>query len=122
MTGCDRPHRIRGRDCGVHKHAGIAVAGHHAGIARLALVGDAIEVENRAQWLAPSLAAPDVEVPVQIKVFVPTNAANRLRLASHKASNLGKRRPWVQYGKPFPQPADCVERSEQLIAVEIDQM
>jgi hypothetical protein len=48
----------------VHQHAGVA-AGHHAGIARLALIRNSIEVENRTQWLVPRLASPDVE-PVAV--------------------------------------------------------
>jgi hypothetical protein len=47
----------------MHQHAGVAVAGHHASVARFALVGNAIEIEYRAQGLVPSLAAPDIEIP-----------------------------------------------------------
>jgi hypothetical protein len=86
LTGATRPRGIRGRDGGVHQHAGTAVAGHHTGIASFALVGNAIEVENRTQWLIPRLAAPDIEVPVQIKVLVAADAGNRLLLAPHKAA------------------------------------
>jgi len=64
LTGRERPRRIGGRDSRVHQHAGVAIAGHHAGGAWFALVRNSIEVEHRSQWLVPRLAAPDVEVPV----------------------------------------------------------
>ena len=44
--------------------------------------GNAIEIEHRAQGLGPRLAAPDIEVPVQIKVLIAANARDRLLLAA----------------------------------------
>ena len=85
------PSRIGRRDGGMHQHAGIAVAGHHAVVARLALVGDALQIENRTERLVPGLAAPDVEVPVEIEIFIAANARNRLPLAAHIARDFGER-------------------------------
>ena len=122
MTGGECPRGICSRYGGMHQHAGVAVGGHHAGIAGLTLVRNTIEVENRTQWLAPSLAAPDIEVLVDIKVLVATDARNGLSLAAHEARDLGERGPRVEYRKLLAQMADHFQRSQEFVLVEVNQL
>ena len=106
----------------MHQHAGVAVATHHASIARFTLVRNGVEVEHRAQRLVPCLTAPDVQVPVQIEVFVAADARDFLSLAAHIARDFRQRCPWIEHRKLFPEATDRIDRSEQLVLVEIDKM
>jgi hypothetical protein len=70
----------------------------------------------------PCLAAPDVEVPVQIKVFIPADAGDFLRLAADIMRDLRQRRPRVEHRKLLSYTADGVECSKQFVTVEIDKV
>ena len=121
FAGGERPRRIARRNSGVHQHAGIAIASHHAGVAGVAPIRDAVEVEYRTHRFVPRLAAPDVEVPVQVKIFVAADARHRLRFAADIARDLGERCARVEHRKTFAQPTDRVKGIEQFVMVEIDQ-
>ena len=97
MTGRECPRGIAGRNRAVHQHAGGAIARHHARIAWVAEVRDAIEVEDRTHGFAPCLAAPDVKVPVHIKVLVAADARDRLRLTANVAGDFVERCLRVEY-------------------------
>jgi len=119
---CERSEGVGRGDAGVHQHAGVAIAGHHTGMAGLALVGDMVEVEDRAQRLVPRLAAPDIEVPVEIEVFMAADAGDRLPLAADITRDFGERRRRVEHRDALFEPADRCERLEQFVPLEIDQV
>ena len=91
-------------------------------LAGFGLVRDAIEIEHRTHRLLPGFAAPDVEVPVEVEIFVAADAGNQLLLAANKARHLVERRPRVEYRELLAQVANRIERRKQLVAIEIDQV
>jgi hypothetical protein len=95
----------------MHQHARVAIAGHHAVVARFALVRDALQIEHRTQRLVPGLAAPDVEVPVEVKILIAADAGNHLPLAAHIAGDFGERGARVEHLQPLQTPIALV-RSE----------
>ena len=121
FAGGERPRRVAHRNSGMHQHAGIAITSHHAGVARVAPIRNAVEIEHRTHRFVPRLAAPDVEVPVQVKIFMAANARHRLRLAADIAGDLGERCVRVEHRKTLAQPTDRGEGIEQFVIVEIDQ-
>ena len=123
--GCRRSSKVPGRErprgiCGRRRHA---LACWHCGsipscrrCTARAPVRNAIEVEYRTQWLVPSLAAPDVEVPAQIEVLGAADARDGLGLSAHVACDPGKRRAWVQHRKPGNR-GDC-DRGDRVAIAE----
>lgn len=91
-----------GLTAGVHQYAGIAAAAHHAGVAGVAPIRNAIEIEYGAHRLVLRLAAPDREVPVNIKVFVAADARNVLALATGETNDFVERRDRVAVSEALP--------------------
>jgi hypothetical protein len=72
--------------------------------------------------LRPRFAAPNVEVPIQVKVFVAADTGYGLFLTAHVTSDLVERCRRVEHGKTFFQPPNSHQRFQQLIAIKVDQV
>ena len=53
----------------VHQYAGIAIARHHALRTPITMILKLVELEHRPHRFIPSLASPDIEIPVQVEIF-----------------------------------------------------
>jgi hypothetical protein len=60
--------------------------------------------------LRPRFAAPNIEVPIQVKVFVAADTGNGLFLTAHVTSDLVERRRRVEHGKTLSQPPNSGQR------------
>src|SRR3569832_2004753 len=76
MPGPGFAQGIAHRYTGMHQNAGVAIAILDAGGATVAPVGDRVQIEHRTQRFMPGFAAPDLEIPVQIKIFASADAAD----------------------------------------------
>src|SRR5262249_48836505 len=79
---------VSDRDRPVHERTRVTIAGHSAGVAGLPLIGELVEVEDRSHGLCPGFATPDVQIPIEVKILVASDARNQLLLAADRASDL----------------------------------
>src|SRR6185312_13355986 len=118
-------HRLRGvgdGDRSVHNVARVPVAGHHAGVAGLALIREVIQVEHRSHRLGPRLTAPDIEIPVDVEVFVAGDAGDALLLAAHEARDLIERGTGIEYPEALLEALDRFQRRQDLLGALLHQL
>src|SRR5215469_656921 len=106
----------------MHQHARVSIAGYHAGVACIALVGDALQIKDRAEGLLPCLAAPDVEIPIEVEILASSHARYRLRFPPDVTSNLAQGGSRVHNREAALEPIDGGYCIEQFVAVEINQV
>ena len=58
--------RVGNGDGSVHQGARVAIAPHHAVVARLAHVRDTIQIKDRSHRFGPRLAAPDIQIRANV--------------------------------------------------------
>jgi len=79
--------RLRGVSYGngpVHECARVTIAGHRTSEACVSLIGEIIKIKHRPQGLRPGFAAPDIQIPIQVKVFVAADARNQLLFSANR--------------------------------------
>jgi hypothetical protein len=69
----------------------MTITGHSASVAYVPLIRESVEVEDRAKRLCPGFAAPDSQIPIQIKVLVTSDARDQLLLAADGAADFVQR-------------------------------
>src|SRR5215469_1062174 len=106
----------------MHQHARVSIAGYHAGVACIALVGDALQIKDRAEGLLPCFAAPDAEIPIQVEILASSHARYRLRFPPDVTTNLAQEGSRVHNGEAALEPIDGGYCIEQFVAVEINQV
>jgi hypothetical protein len=83
----------------MHEDTGIAITGHHASRASVPAVVEAVQVEYRTERLSPCLAAPDVQVPIQIEVFVASDTRKDFRIAVEMVVHVVNRCSGIYHGE-----------------------
>ena len=111
----DRNRRIVYRDARVHQDACVSIARHHASSTAITLVGNAVELKNRAKRRGPRLASPNVKIPVEIEVLVPTDAGKFLFLTPNVALDISNPGDRIHDWEPLCHRLDLVERADQFI-------
>jgi hypothetical protein len=91
-------------------------------MAGLALIRNAIEVEHRTQWLVPRLAAPDIQVPVQIEVFVAADARGPPGVRRAQRATSASDARGLSTGNCFLKRAIASSAASSSSAVEIDEV
>ena len=113
---------IRRGNRAVHQDARMSIARHHAGVARLPLIRNMIQIEDRTHWLRPCFAAPDIEVPVDIKVLVSPDARDELSFATHIPCHFSECGARIEYTKMPLHPRDLAQGVKQFVRIEIDEL
>src|SRR6185503_16531497 len=83
--------RVAGADRDELQNARIAIAIDHATRATVADKFRGIELVNAAHRLFPKVTAIQVQIPVEVKIFVPAKTAELLALAAQMALHLVER-------------------------------
>ncbi len=105
------------------QHAGVAVAVYHAARAAVADELGIVPVIDLAHGRFPEVTAVKVQMPVEIKVFVPAEAAEFFLLAAQMALHFVERFAGVHHRKIaalFHQ-FDLLEQFQQFVLLEIHQ-
>src|SRR2546425_10731763 len=82
---------VAGADGDKLQHAGVAVAVNHATRAAVANQLRRIELVNVAHGRFPEMTAIEVQVPVEIEIFMPAQAAKFLWLLAEMPLHFGER-------------------------------
>ena len=115
--------RIAGADGDELQHARISVAVNHALGAAVADELGIVPVPDLAHRLVPRMAAVEVEIPVEVKIFVAAEAAEFFLFAAQVALHFIERFGRVHHGIPAVlfHLLDFFKQLNQLLLVEIHQ-
>src|SRR5262245_47029127 len=83
--------RLRGVSYGngpVHERARVTIAGHRACETCVSLIWEIIEIKHRPQRLGPGFAAPDIQIPIQVKVLVAADTRYQLLFSTNGPLDL----------------------------------
>src|SRR5262245_60598042 len=119
MTGSDMADSFLSRHPRMHQHAGIAVTRHHALGAAVSNEIDAVEVEHRAERLIPGLAAPDLQVPVEIEIAVTSDAGKYAVFAIDVSFDVLDARARIEYTIAPLQRLDFIQPGRQFCHREV---
>src|ERR1041385_47652 len=115
--------RIAGADRDELKHTWVAVTIDHAPCAAIPDQLRRVEIVNVAHRRLPEVAAIKIKVPIEIKIFVPAQAAELLRFLSQVPLHFRQRLGWVDHGEPaaFFHLLDLLEYLDQFFRAVIHQ-
>src|SRR5262249_54165978 len=103
------------------ERARVAIAGHGASEAWISLIWEIVQIKDRSQRLWPGFAAPDIQIPIQVKVFVATDARNLLLFSAYRARDLSQRQCRIQHAKLLLHALDCRQRFAHSLSRLIEQ-
>ena len=99
----------------------VAIAINHTSRAAVAHTLRTVELPDVAKRPVPVVAAPQLQVPIQIEEFPPREAPEHLRLAAQVTLHILDRGDRVQHREMLAQRFHGLKRGMQLLGCEVDE-
>src|SRR5262249_17298869 len=101
MSGAHCSHCILESHACMHQDTRITVTRHHAGGAMFAAIGDLIEIKDRTKRFVPGFATPDVQIPIDVEIFVACDAGEVLPFAADMPLDVIYRSSRIEHRESF---------------------